>query len=156
MFPPGGLGNQSPGMARRGLLPQRRSDSTGSSLSNSNPEYFAVHGQPTRTENMESMQAEPKDEKVGDEGVDGGRGGVACELWGRDRCQTHREHPGWLPRSKDQPQSTYPLDCWGGRGVGGGGGHIIVSSYILSWGRGTHGNASMWMTFPQLSISAAA
>lgn len=38
----------------------------------------------------------------------------------------------------------------------GAGRDIIVCGCILTWRRGTHGNAGMWVTFPQLLISAAA
>ena len=39
-----------------------------------------------------------------------GDGGI-CKLMGRGWCQTHREHPEMMARSKEWPQSTHVLDC---------------------------------------------
>nr|KAF6433810.1 hypothetical protein HJG59_008872 [Molossus molossus] len=79
----------------------------------------------------------------------------AFELLGRDGCQTHKQHPQRLARTKDRPQTTlcwtgsedvlwWVLDCTSLEGSG----------CVCLWG--AHGNAGTWVIFPPLPTPAAA
>lgn len=83
-------------MAREGLFPQSHSGSkAGHNFSHSKLKHLGVHSQQNQPEDLESMEADPKSEKLGEVGVGWGLKVPVSLLGAVGARHTGSNHRGW-------------------------------------------------------------